>query len=180
MNIAIFAIKYVLDTYYKSVGYLPSLNMVTYDHKTGKLRLRLMCLSAFILSTMSTMKKGFLVFMAALIVWGLALSCTSSLASRMDSFVGKVEKDYSTYTEKDWKKANEKFEKLYAEYKRKKESLTSAEKRQFNAAMVRYAKTVAKSNFEDLNGTVSNILENLSSFLDDAQSFLENLVSTEE
>ena len=126
------------------------------------------------------MKKGFLVFMAALFVWGLALSCTSSLASRMDSFVGQVEKDYSTYTEKDWKKANEKFEKLYAEYKSKKDSFTSAEKRQFNAAMVRYAKTVAKSGFEDLTGTVSNILENVSSFLDDAQSFLENLGLTEE
>ena len=126
------------------------------------------------------MKKGFLVFMAALFVLGLALSCTSSLVSRMDSFVGKVEKYYSTYTEKDWKKANEKFEKLYAEYKEKKDSLTSEEKKQFISAMTRYGKTVAKSGLEDLNGTVGSILESVSSFFDDAQSFLENIVSTKE
>lgn len=147
--------------------------MVTYDYKTGRLRLRLMCLSTFTLNTMSTMKKGFLVFMAALFVLGLALSCTSSLVSRMDSFVGKVEKDYSTYTEKDWKKANEKFEKLYAEYKEKKDSLTSEEKKQFTSAMNRYGQIVIKSGLEDLSGTFGSILESVS-------SLLENIGSTKE
>lgn len=120
------------------------------------------------------MKKIFSLFLASVVLC-LFASCTSTLPHRFDSFVSSVEKHYESYSEDDWNKANDKFEKLFDEYKENKSSFNSEQKKQINAALVRYGKVVAASGIQSLKDTFEDISSQIPGLIEGAKSFLREL-----
>lgn len=90
------------------------------------------------------MRKVFLIMAILMAVTLIVSSCKETLPRRFESFVSSVEKRSDSFSEEDWAKANEKFKKLFNEYKENKSTYSSTEKKAINAAIVRYAKIVVK------------------------------------
>ena len=102
-------------------------------------------------------------------------SCKSMLPARFDAFVASVEKNCASYSQDDWAKANDKFEKLFNEYKENRTSFNSEEQKQINAAIAKYAKLVAKSGIDEIKGIVNDITSQLPGLIEDAKSILKDL-----
>lgn len=120
------------------------------------------------------MKKIFSLFLASVVLC-LFASCTATLPYRFDSFVSSVEKHYESYSEDDWNKANDKFEKLLEEYKENRSSLNSDQKKQINDALVRYGKVVAKSGIQSISATFNEIASQIPGIIEDAKSFFHEM-----
>lgn len=121
------------------------------------------------------MKKTVLLLVVALLSAALFTSCKNTLPSRFESFVSSVENHSASYSPEDWTKANDRFNKLFQEYKDNRSSLYSEQKRRINSAIVRYSKEVAKSGIRDVKSALEDILEQLPSLIDEAKSFLKEL-----
>lgn len=120
------------------------------------------------------MNKLLLVF--TMIIASMTLfSCKSMLPARFDAFVASVEKNCASYSQDDWTKANDKFEKLFNEYKENRTSFNSEEQKQINAAIAKYAKLVAKSGIDEIKGIVNDITSQLPGLIEDAKSILKDL-----
>lgn len=105
----------------------------------------------------------------------LMSSCVSSLPDRFDSFINSIEKESVSYSEKDWAKANEKFEKLFNEYKENRSSFSYEEKKRINTSIARYAKIVAKSNINVIIDSAREVYEQLPILMDGLKSFFQEL-----
>lgn len=125
--------------------------------------------------SLTIMKKTVLLLVVALISAALFTSCKNTLPSRFESFVSSVENHSASYSPEDWTKANDRFNKLFQEYKDNRSSLNSEQKRRINSAIVRYSKEVAKSGIRDVKSALEDILEQLPSLIDEAKSFLKEL-----
>ena len=105
----------------------------------------------------------------------LVVSCTSTLSRRFDSFVSSVEKHCESYSPEDWAKANEKFSKLFSEYKDNRSELNSEDKKAINSAILRYAKAAAKSGLSEVKSYVDELLIQIPTIIEDAKTLLKDL-----
>lgn len=121
------------------------------------------------------MKRIILLIFTAIAACIIISSCTSTLPGRFDSFVTSVEKHYESFSEDDWNKANDKFEKLFDEYKENMSSFNSEQKKEINSALARYAKVVAKSGYNKVMDTLEEISSYVPGIIDGAKSFLKSL-----
>ena len=110
-----------------------------------------------------------LVMAAAMLVTS---SCKETLPARFETFVNVVEKRCDKFSEADWQKSNEQFEKLVKEYRDNRASFNDDEKARINAAIAKYVKIVTKSgvksavkSLEDLGSLITPFLEGVGSFL---------------
>lgn len=109
--------------------------------------------------------------MAAFTIW----SCGSSLSERFNSFVTKVENEYSTYSEDDWTAVNDKYDQLVAEYNETKQSLSPDEKKEISNCIGRYTAVLAKASLKNLKGTLQDAASGIPELMDEAKSFLKGL-----
>lgn len=68
--------------------------------------------------------------------------------SRMEKFVTNVEKNYTTWTEKERSEASHKYWEFMKEYKECYESLSSEDKQKVNRAIGRYNGVLVRSGLE--------------------------------
>jgi len=120
------------------------------------------------------MKKSFFLMLAAAAAL-VFTACTQSLPDRMDAFVAGVEKNADTYTEEDWKQANEQFEALYEEYQENKGSLTGDEVKQVRDAISRYTSQVVKSGVNSVKDAINEIGNQLPGLFEDLGSIFKGI-----
>ena len=121
------------------------------------------------------MKRTIILTLIAALSVLMAVSCKSMLPAQFDHFVNSVEKKCASYSPDDWAKANEKFQKLFTEYKDNRSSFSTDEKKQINAAIFKYAKLAAKSGIENIVSTVGDIASQVAPLIGETQSLLEGL-----
>ena len=121
------------------------------------------------------MRRSLVVLCLMLLGVALVVSCTSTLSRRFDSFVSSVEKHCESYSPEDWTKANEKFSKLFSEYKDNRSELNSEDKKAINSAILRYAKAAAKSGLSEVKSYVDELLIQIPTIIEDAKTLLRDL-----
>ncbi len=121
------------------------------------------------------MRRSLVVLCLMLLGVALVVSCTSTLSRRFDSFVSSVEKHCESYSPEDWTKANEKFSKLFSEYKDNRSELNSEDKKAINSAILRYAKAAAKSGLSEVKSYVDELLIQIPTIIEDAKTLLKDL-----
>lgn len=122
------------------------------------------------------MKRILALTLVALCALLLATSCDMfSIPGRMEALAATVEKNGSSYSQDQWDKANQKFEKIYQEYKQKKGSLTQDEIKRFRSATGRYATAAVKAGVDSVSATIQEIGEELPGLLDEIGGFFKNL-----
>lgn len=117
-----------------------------------------------------------LMVMAAAVVFTIT-SCKETLPARFDKFVDKVEQRCDKFSEDDWKKANEQFEKLVDEYTENRSSYNADEQKQIRSAIAKYVGLAAKSGIKTAMDVVNGLMEQLPSFLEGIGNFLKDLGS---
>ncbi|MBQ8071902.1 MAG: hypothetical protein IJ202_13790 [Bacteroidales bacterium] len=121
------------------------------------------------------MRRSLVILCLMLLGAALVVSCTSTLSRRFDSFVSSVEKHCESYSPDDWTKANEKFSKLFSEYKDNRSELNSEDKKAINSAILRYAKAAAKSGLSEVKSYVDELLIQIPTIIEDAKTLLKDL-----
>lgn len=122
------------------------------------------------------MNRFLTMMLAALCALLLAASCDRmSLPGRMESLAATVEKNGADYTQDQWEKSNEKFDKLYKEFMDKKGSLTQDEIKRFHDASAQYVKTAFKAGFQDISSTLEGIGEQLPGLIEEIGGFFKSL-----
>ena len=86
-----------------------------------------------------------------------------------------MEKHCESYSPDDWTKANEKFSKLFSEYKDNRSELNSEDKKAINSAILRYAKAAAKSGLSEVKSYVDELLIQIPTIIEDAKTLLKDL-----
>lgn len=99
--------------------------------------------------------------LVALLAVILTASCTASLPARFTRLADKVESKGANFTEAQWEKANARFRELVQEYKDNYDSLDSDQKKEINAAIMKYCVAVAKSGVGNAIDVMHGILEDL-------------------
>lgn len=92
------------------------------------------------------MKRLLIATVLVLLISMIVTSCTSTLPRRFTTFVQKMELNYDSYTDKDWQKAKYEFKSLYDEYKEARPKLDDEQKKEINAAIIKYLTICAKKN----------------------------------
>ena len=92
-------------------------------------------------------------------------SCKETLPKRFEIFVNQVEKRCDKFSEDDWQKANDHFDKLVTEYQNNKSAFNTDEKKAINEAIGRYTALVAKSGFNSIIDAFDDALNSLGGFL---------------
>lgn len=126
------------------------------------------------------MKRLFALTLLAAVAALLLASCKETLPKRFDLFVNYVEKHCDKFSEDDWSKANDRFEKLVNEYTENRSSYNKEEQKQIRAAIAKYAGLAAKSGIKSALETVNGLIEQLPSLLDGFLDFLKDLGSGSE
>ncbi|MBQ9174611.1 MAG: hypothetical protein IJV54_07930 [Bacteroidales bacterium] len=121
------------------------------------------------------MRRSLVILCLMLLGAALVVSCTSTLSRRFDSFVSSVEKHCESYSPDDWTKANEKFSKLFSEYKDNRSELNSEDKKAINSAILRYAKAAANSGLSEVKSYVDELLIQIPTIIEDAKTLLRDL-----
>lgn len=111
------------------------------------------------------MKK--LIVLCLALVAGLVVfsSCKETLPKRFELFVDQVEKRYTNFSEDDWNKASQHFDKLLQEYKDNRSSFNADEKKRINDAIGRYTAIVAKSGFNSVINALDDLVDGIGGFL---------------
>ena len=131
--------------------------------------------------TQSLMKRIFALMIVALCALLLASSCDRlSIPGRMEALAAAVEKNGDNYTQEQWEKSNEKFDKLYTEFMDKKGSLTQDEIKRFRAASAQYFKAAVKAGFNSITSSVEEIGEQVPGIFEEVGEFLKSLGASEE
>lgn len=86
-----------------------------------------------------------------------------------------MEKHYESFSEDDWNKANDKFEKLLEEFRQNKASFKPEDKKRITSAIVRYGKVVAKSSYSSVVDAFDEAASYIPDIIDGAKSFLQDL-----
>jgi len=123
----------------------------------------------------NTMKKVFQITLMAAAAILLLAACTKSLATRFDDFVNDVEKNCASYSEDDWNKANEQFEKMVKEFDNNKSSYTEEEQKQIRDAIAKYYALVTKSGISSVVDSINEFFEQFPSFIEDLGTFFKEL-----
>lgn len=99
------------------------------------------------------MKKVFLIAFALLIF--NACENKKSYVQEFSTFIENVQKHADSYSEKDWEKADKKFEKFTGDiYKKFAEELTNEEKMDIAKYQTLYSAMRAKAGFKDLEKNI--------------------------
>lgn len=121
------------------------------------------------------MKRVIVLVFTAIAVCTIITSCKATLPGRFESFVSSVEKHYESFSEDDWNKANDKFEKLLEEFRQNKASFKPEDKKRITSAIVRYGKVVAKSSYSSVVDAFDEAASYIPDIIDGAKSFLQDL-----
>lgn len=113
------------------------------------------------------------IFIAAGII--IAVSCTSSLSTRMTKYVSDVESSCENWTAEDWEISCEEYEKLLEEYKLNYDSYTLEEKKAINKAIGRYHGLLIRNGIEEAASTIKEFGERLPSLIDGFMSAFEDI-----
>jgi Tfp pilus assembly protein PilP len=117
------------------------------------------------------MKKIVLLLSSALVVAVLASSCQtgyskSSYIAALEKFVSKVEGGWKSFTEDNWKKADEKMEAFEKKYEKYKKDFTKDEERKVSKLMRKY-------DWAHLKGVGKSFLENFSDVYEEGKNVFE-------
>ena len=127
------------------------------------------------------MKRTTRLLLSILAIALIATSCsfTASLPDRFEKFVDKVDAGASSYTEQDWNRVSQQFDKLMNQYEDSYDKLSKEDRKRINASIGRYRAIILKSGFGSVIDNLDDTLQNLSSFINELSfsvgSFLENL-----
>jgi predicted lipoprotein len=111
------------------------------------------------------MKKVIVLLALAVAAVVVLSSCKETLPKRFEIFVNQVEKRCDKFSEDDWQKANDHFDKLVTEYQNNKSAFNTDEKKAINEAIGRYTALVAKSGFNSIIDAFDDALNSLGGFL---------------
>lgn len=102
-----------------------------------------------------------------------SISCTTSLPSRIEKFVDRVEKDCSSYSKEDWQNASEQFTKLMDQYDMSYDQLSKEDRAIINRSIGRFHATAVKAginsiidSFDDLFSLSSTLPARVQRFVD--------------
>lgn len=127
------------------------------------------------------MKRILALTLAALCALLFAVSCDRmSIPGRMEALAAAVEKDGDNYTQDQWEKSNEKFDKLYQEFHEKKGSLTQDEIKRFRNASAQYFKAAVKAGFNSISSSVEEIGEQIPGIFEEVGEFLKSLGASDQ
>lgn len=117
------------------------------------------------------MKKALLFVAFAMVVAMVASSCQtgyskSSYISALEKFVTGVEENWKSYTEEDWKKADERMQAFEEKYEKYKDDFTRDEERQVSKLMRKY-------EWVHLKGMGKGFLESLSDLYEEGKGVAE-------
>lgn len=107
----------------------------------------------------------------------LFVSCQSSPLGYVDSFesfVERVEKNASSYSQEQWEKNDEKLQNYIERYDKEKQKLSSDEKRKVGELTVRYYKARMKSLGLNIIGEIGGWIDYLQGFADGITKDIEN------
>lgn len=121
------------------------------------------------------MKRIFALMLVAAVAVLVFASCKETLPKRFDLFVNYVEKNCEKFSEDDWTKANERFEKLVDEYTQNRSSYNTDEQKQIRADIVKYVGLAAKSGIKTALDSVNGLIDQIPSLLDGIGNFLKDL-----
>lgn len=113
------------------------------------------------------MKKATLAALSAAFLLVVGCATASSVPDRLDKFVEKTEKEYKNYTEEDWKKSQEEYDGLVAEWEENYDSYSSSEKTQAMRAMGKYGAMLLEHQLAKASNGVGTILESLPEKIND-------------
>lgn len=127
------------------------------------------------------MKRILALTLATLCALLLATSCDMfSIPGRMEALAATVEKNGSSYSQDQWEKSNEKFDKLYQEFHEKKGSLTQDEIKRFRNASAQYFKAAVKAGFNSISSSVEEIGEQIPGIFEEVGEFLKSLGASDQ
>lgn len=110
---------------------------------------------------------------------GFLASCTAGLPGKITKLADKVEAKGDSFSEAQWERANETFEKLVDEYVDNFRSFKSSERKEINKAIAKYSAAAVKSGVKNVSSEINDILDELpdsvDGLLDGAMGFLEGL-----
>ena len=121
------------------------------------------------------MKRIFLLVLMTAAAIFATTSCKDTLPARFDKFVNYVEKNCDKFSEKDWEKTNDQFEKLVNEFVENRSSYNADEQKQIRSDITKYVGLVAKSGIKTAVDAVNDIYEQLPSLLEGIGNFLKDL-----
>ena len=121
------------------------------------------------------MKRIFALMLVAAVAVLVFASCKETLPKRFDLFVNYVEKNCEKFSEDDWTKANERFEKLVDEYTQNRSSYNTDEQKQIRADIVKYVGLAAKSGIKTALDSVNGLIDQIPSLLDGIGNVLKDL-----
>ena len=107
------------------------------------------------------MKRIFLLVLMTAAAIFATTSCKDTLPARFDKFVNYVEKNCDKFSEKDWEKTNDQFEKLVNEFVENRSSYNADEQKQIRSDITKYVGLVAKSGIKTAVDAVNDIYEQL-------------------
>ena len=127
------------------------------------------------INTFSDMKRIIALMLVAAAAVLVFASCKETLPKRFDTFVNYVEQNCEKFSEDDWTKANDKFDKLVEEYTQNRSSYNADEQKQIRAAITKYVGLAAKCGVKSVLDTINGMIDQLPSLLDGIGNFLKDL-----
>ena len=124
------------------------------------------------------MKSKLVLVLSSLVLLLFVYSCVGSLPKRFESFVNQVEKNADNYTEEDWNRASDKFEKLMEAYEKQHDRLSKEDRKSIDNSIGRYRGLVLKSGIKSAIDEFNDAFGELESFLKGLSSGLESLIES--
>ncbi len=107
------------------------------------------------------MKTKVIVALATALAIMAGCATTMSLPDQLDKFVEKTEKEYKTYTEKEWEKSQEEYEELKAKINESYDSFSTSDKVRTMKAMGKYGSFVLEKELAGASETIGSVLESI-------------------
>ena len=113
------------------------------------------------------MKTKVIVALATALAIMAGCATTMSLPDQLDKFVEKTEKEYKTYTEKEWEKSQEEYEELKAKINESYDSFSTSDKVRTMKAMGKYGSFVLEKELAGASETIGSVLESIPQTIND-------------
>lgn len=121
------------------------------------------------------MKRTLIILFVAVISLMSLSSCSTMLPERFTSFSESVENNADNYNLRKWERKNDKFKEMCAEYKENFTLYSASERRKIDNAIVKYVKAAAKTGVITVTDTVSEVIEQIQSIVEDAKALWAEL-----
>ena len=120
------------------------------------------------------MKTKVIVALATALAIMAGCATTMSLPDQLDKFVEKTEKEYKTYTEKEWEKSQEEYEELKAKINESYDSFSTSDKVRTMKAMGKYGSFVLEKELAGASETIGSVLESIPQTINDIIDEIES------